>query len=101
LQNAPTNGEGVTLQNCGLTPKTLWIINSSNPLQAFIHGWTSLINGANANFSHQYVLSYPINSFPTDLPRPQLYVHTIQTFSSGFPLVHTNQLWRVSFGRLH
>jgi hypothetical protein len=99
--NAPTNGEGVTLQNCGLTPKTLWIINSSNPLQSFIHGWTALVNGANANFSHQYVLSYPINSFPTDLPRPQLYVHTVQTFSSGFPRVQTNQLWRVSFGRLH
>jgi hypothetical protein len=94
----PFNGEGVTLQPCGITAKTLWIINSSNPIQTYIHGYTSLINGANANFSHPYVLTYPANGYPTDLPRPQLQVREIQTFSQGFPFVVTQQLWGADFG---
>jgi hypothetical protein len=96
----PFNGEGVTLQPCGITARTLWIINSSNPIFTFIHGYTSLINGANTNFSHPYVLTYPTNGFPTDLPRPQLQVHTIQTFSQGFPFVVTQQLWGADFGTI-
>jgi hypothetical protein len=95
---APFNGEGVTLQPCGITARTLWIINSSNPIFAFIHGYTSLINGANTNFSHPFVLTYPQEGFPTDLPRPQLQVHQVQTFSQGFPFIVTNQLWGADFG---
>ena len=98
LAHAPFQGEGVTLQPCGITANTLWIINSSNPIQAYIHGYTSLINGANANFSHQYVLTYPSTGYPTDNPRPQLNVREIQTFSQGFPFVVTNQLWGADFG---
>jgi hypothetical protein len=97
---APFNGEGVTLQPCGFTARTLWIINSSNPIFSFIHGYTSLINGANQNFSHPYVLTYPANGYPTDLPRPQLNVHQIQTFSQGFPFVVTQQLWGADFGTI-
>jgi hypothetical protein len=97
---APFNGEGVTLQQCGGTARTLWIINSSNPIFSFIHGYTSLINGANQNFSHPYVLTYPANGYPTDLPRPQLNVHQIQTFSQGFPFVVTQQLWGADFGTI-
>jgi hypothetical protein len=96
----PFNGEGVTLQPCGFTARTLWIINSSNPIFSFIHGYTSLINGANQNFSHPYVLTYPANGYPTDLPRPQLNVHQIQTFSQGFPFVVTQQLWGADFGTI-
>jgi len=95
---ADFNGEGVTLQPCGITAKTLWIINSSNPIFAFVHGYTSLINGANQNFSHPYVLTYPQEGYPTDLPRPQLQVHTVETFSQGFPFIVTQQLWGADFG---
>jgi hypothetical protein len=94
----PFNGEGVTLQPCGITAKTLWIINSSNPIFTYIHGYTSLINGANANFSHPYVLTYPQEGYPTDLPRPQLQVHEVETFSQGFPFIVTQQLWGADFG---
>jgi hypothetical protein len=97
---ADFNGEGVTLQPCGITAKTLWIINSSNPIFAFVHGYTSLINGANQNFSHPYVLTYPQNGYPTDLPRPQLQVHTVETFSQGFPFIVSQQLWGADFGVL-
>jgi hypothetical protein len=99
LAAAPTNGEGVTLQNCGISASTFWVIAAqSNPILGFTHGYTALINGANTNFTHPYVLSYPTNGYPTDLPRPQLYVHTAQTFSQGFPFVYSNQLWGADFG---
>ncbi len=94
------NGEGVTLQQCGNTARTLWIINSSNPIFSYINGYTSLINGANLNFSHPFVLTYPQEGYPTDLPRPQLQVHTIETFSQGFPFVVTQQLWGADFGTI-
>jgi len=94
----PFNGEGVTLQPCGETARTLWIINSSNAIFAFIHGYTSMINGANTNFSHPYVLTYPANGYPTDLPRPQLSVRQVQTFSSGTPYIGTNQLFGADVG---
>ena len=97
---APFNGEGVTLQPCGITARTLWIINSSNPIFAFINGYTSLINGANQNFSHPFVLTYPQEGYPTDLPRPQLQVHQVETFSQAFPFIVTNQLWGADFGTI-
>jgi hypothetical protein len=96
---SPTQGEGVTLENCGVTTGTLWIVAAtSNPIQGFTGGYTALINGANANFSHQYALTYPTNGYPTDMPRPQLYVHTVETFSQGYPFIVTNQLWGADFG---
>jgi hypothetical protein len=94
------NGNLVSLQPCGLTARSLWIINSSNPIFAFVNGFTSLINGANTNFSHPFVLTYPQEGFPTDLPRPQLQVHQVETFSQGFPFIVTSQLWGADFGTI-
>jgi hypothetical protein len=94
------NGNLVSLQPCGFTARTLWIINSSNPIFAFVNGFTSLINGANTNFSHPFVLTYPQEGFPTDIPRPQLQIHQVETFSSGVPFIVTNQLWGADFGTI-
>jgi hypothetical protein len=97
VANTPTNGEGVTLQGCGESAKTLWITDDF-PGETFGAGYVPLINGDNTNFSTPYVLTYPQEGYPTDLPRPELTVHTLETFSSGFPSVVTNQLWGAVFG---
>ena len=99
LASAPFNGEGVTLQACGYTARTLWIVDK-RPGQDFNHGYVPLINGADTNFTNPYVLTYPANGVPTDLPRPQLTVHTLQTYSKGYPYVFTDQLWGADFGVL-
>jgi hypothetical protein len=100
-------GEGVTLQPCGVSGKTIWILDTNeNPFSHPIG--VPLINGSNTNFSHPFVLTYPANANPTDKPRPQLTVTNLTGFTNGafpFPIpvistVETNQLWVFSFGEL-
>jgi hypothetical protein len=97
--------EGVTLQPCGISAKTVWILDTfDRSFPAFNHGYIPVINGSDTNFSHPFVLHYPDNGFPTDKPRPQLNVTNLTGFSNGFgPIVGTvpdNQLWGADFGVL-
>jgi hypothetical protein len=100
-------GEGVTLQPCGVSSKTVWILDYLDSWSTFIHGgYVPLINGSDTNFSHPFVLTYPANAHPTDMPRPQLTVTNLTGFSNGFGgpelgTVNSNQLWGANFGVLH
>ena len=80
------NDEGVTLQPCGVSSKTVWIadIFDSQPDTLF-NGYIPVINGSDTNFSQPFVLTYPNNSVPTDKPRPQLVVTNITGFSNASP----------------
>ena len=68
------------------------------------HDYVPLINGSDMNFSHPFVLTYPKNGFPTDTPRPQLFVQNLTGFSHGrgSPIgsVQDNQLWGADWGVL-
>jgi hypothetical protein len=95
-----TAGEKVTLQPCGVSSKTLWIVDSSDTIRG---GYVPLINGSDTNFSQPYVLTYPSSAYPTDNPRPELYVTNL-TGSRGangqpiFGTVNSNQLFGADFG---
>jgi hypothetical protein len=106
-------GEKVTLQPCGVSGKTVWI--ATNVQQCFIFTATSttpecgvpdplskwaepLVNGSDTNFSAPYALTYPASSYPTDQPRPNLYVTNLLGFSTG--AFNTNQLWSYDKGVL-
>ena len=99
-------GEGVTLQPCGVSGKTLWIVDfNENNFNNF--PGVPLINGSNTNFSHPFVLTYPANANPTDKPRPQLTVTNLTGFTQpGFPFfpvissVDSSQLFFSTFGVL-
>ena len=96
-------GEGVTLQPCGVSSKTVWILDTfDKSFPAFFTGYFPAINGSDTNFSHPFVLTYPANGFPTDKPRPQLQTRNLTGFSNGFgPTVGTvidTQLWGANFG---
>ena len=99
--------EGVTLQPCGVSSKTVWILDTYDQfsfLAAFKNG-IPLINGSDTNFSQPFVLSYPNQGFPTDKPRPQLVVLNLTGFSNGFGgpqlgTINSNQLWGATFGVL-
>jgi len=97
--------EGVTLQPCGTSGKTVWIADTSDQILQALRGNVVLINGSNTNFSHPFVMTYPSNGYPTDVPRPQIQVRNLTGFSSGFgPIVGTvpnTQLWSATFGVLH
>ena len=99
--------EGVTLQPCGVSANTVWILDTLDQqfTSAWAHGYIPLINGSNTNFSQPFVLTYPNDSFPTDKPRPQLVVTNLTGFS--FQLgnlfgtgANGNQLWGATFGEL-
>ena len=101
------SGEGVTLQPCGVSSKTVWILDTLDQqfTHAWAHGYIPLINGSDTNFSQPFVLTYPNNAFPTDKPRPQLVVanltgfsfHVGNLFGTG---ANANQLWGATFGEL-
>jgi hypothetical protein len=95
--------EGVTLQPCGVSAKTVWIVDSfDNILSTDV----PLINGSDTNFSHPFVLTYPNGAFPTDKPRPQIVVRNLTGFAQPgnggvLPVissVSSNQLWNAFFG---
>jgi hypothetical protein len=99
-----TAKEGVTLQPCGVSSKTVWIIDTNDSPVTLRGGYVPLINGSDTNFSHPFVLTYPSNGFPTDRPRPQLFVNNLTGFSHGIgtPIgsVSDFQLWGANFGVL-
>ena len=95
VASTPANGTPVSLQPCGVSAKTIWVVDSADTIRG---GYVPLINGADTNFSNPFVLHYPGNGYPTDTPRPQLNTWNLQTFSNG--TVYSNELWGAKFGVL-
>jgi len=89
------NGTPVVLVPCGASAKSVWVVDSQD---AIGRRYVPLINGSDTNFSHPFVLHYPGNAFPTDVPRPQLNTFNLQKFSNG--AVFDNELWGADFGVL-
>ncbi len=88
------NGTQVTLQPCGVSAKTVWVIDKLDAKGSF----APLINGSDTNFSHPFVLTYPQDSFPTDMPRPVLLTEELSKFSNG--TVTDRQMWSANLGVL-
>jgi hypothetical protein len=70
------SGEGVTLPPGGVPAKTLGIADIDNPA-TLLTGSVPLINGSNTNFSQPFVLTYPVGSYRTGMPRPQLQADSV------------------------
>jgi len=96
--------EGVTLQPCGVSSKTVWILDTNDSPATIGHDYVPVINGSDTNFSHPFVMTYPKNGYPTDTPRPQVMVQNLTGFSHGpgTPIgsVQDNQLWGADWGVL-
>ena len=84
-------GEGVTLQPCGVSSKTVWILDTADQFSFItaLRNGVPLINGSDTNFSHPFVLTYPASGVPTDKPRPQLTVTNLTGFSKGIWRSHS------------
>jgi hypothetical protein len=89
------NGTPVVLVPCGASAKSVWVVDSQDSIG---RGYVPLINGSDTNFSHPFVLHYPGNAVPTDIPRPVLNTWNLQKFSNGS--VFDNELWGANFGVL-
>ncbi len=87
VPTTPANGTQVGLEPCGLTAKTIWIIDSTTPITS---ADAALINGAtDSNFSDPFVLSTLAPGFP-------LFTSTIHMTSGS--TVFANQLWGAETG---
>jgi len=111
---AAVGSASVSLQPCGVDGRTVWILDGVDICNQFNFGQAPLINGADTNFSHPSVLTYPSAGYPTDKPRPQLKVTNLTGFSQNGPPspnpsscsplvssikgVDTNQLWSAYLG---
>ena len=105
VASTAVQNEGVTLQPCGVSSKTVWILDLNDSPSTINHDYVPLINGSDTNFSHPFVLTYPKNGYPTDRPRPQLITQNLTGFTQGrsVPILGTindNQLWGADFGVL-
>jgi hypothetical protein len=89
------NGTKVSLQPCGETSKTVWVVDSFSKIKGF---YVPLINGSDTNFSHPFVLNYPLSGYPTDNPRPVLQTWTLLKFSNGSTV--DNEMFSANFGPL-
>jgi hypothetical protein len=102
LAAAAFQNERVTLQPCGVSARTIWILDSNGSRATFRRGYLPLINGSDTNFSHPFVLTYPKNGRPTDRPRRQLLVQKRTGFSRGrgkpIRSVQRDQLWGADMG---
>ena len=99
------HNEKVSLQPCGVSSKTVWIVDTNDSPATIRHDYVPLINGSDTNFSHPYVLTYPKNAYPTDKPRAQLITQNLTGFTGNFLVpvlgtVNDNQLWGADFGVL-
>jgi len=97
--------EGVTLQECGASSKTVWAVDIyDQPIESFFLHYYPLINGSDTNFSQPFVLTYPQSGYPTDKPRPQLQTDNLSGYTTGFPpilnypSIDDNQMWGADFG---
>jgi hypothetical protein len=93
-----TAGSEVSLQPCGVSAKTVWVQDVDNAT-GFVDSYTPFINGSDTNFSHPYVLDYPHNGYPTDTPRPQLFIQELQ-LNAHHDIVNDTQEWSENFGTL-
>jgi hypothetical protein len=101
VASTAVSGEQVTLEPCGVSAKTVWIVDSADTVR---HGYVPLINGSDSNFSQPFVLTYPSSGYPTDKPRPVLYVSNLTGFqgAGGFPqgTINSSQLFGADLGIL-
>jgi hypothetical protein len=91
--------EGVSLQPCGASARTVWIADIFGSSSTLFNGYVPLINGSDTDFTQPFVLTYPNGAYPTDVPRPQLVLLNLTGSSQGSPpgpalgTVGASQLW--------
>jgi hypothetical protein len=101
-------GTPVALEPCGDSSKTVWVVDqadaSNGSVNPALDEYVPLINGSDTNFSQPFVLTYPSDGYPTNMPRPQFTTQNITGFSNpgtGDPEgVEDNQLFGVTLGVL-
>ncbi|WP_028801090.1 hypothetical protein [Streptomyces sp. 142MFCol3.1] len=62
LASTAYQNEGLTLQKCGMSAKTVWIIDTPDSPSTASEGHFPLVNGSTTNFAHPYAMTFTHNS---------------------------------------
>lgn len=98
VDEAPFQGEALSLQPCAIPGRTVWIIATAlSPKTAAAH-FFPIVSGATEDFSHPFTMSYPAR-VNTDKPLPPIRLRHMQ-FRGPDGTLPARQLWGVKLGVL-
>ncbi|MFE4960125.1 hypothetical protein ACFRCW_40715 [Streptomyces sp. NPDC056653] len=62
LAHTAYQDEGLTLQKCGMSAKTVWIIDTADSPSTASQGHFPLVSGSTTNFAHPYAMTFTHNA---------------------------------------
>ncbi|MEU1199918.1 hypothetical protein ABZ446_27335 [Streptomyces sp. NPDC005813] len=62
LAHTAYQNEGLTLQKCSVSARTVWIIDTTDSPSTVSQGHFPLVNGSNTNFAHPYSMTFTHDS---------------------------------------
>lgn len=95
LATTAFQGQGLTLQPCTVSARTVWIVDSPEYAPNFV----TIVNGSTTDFSHPFAMTYPRDQQATDQRLQQILVRRLQFLSENHAVPDT-QLWGTHFGAL-
>jgi|HubBroStandDraft_1064217.scaffolds.fasta_scaffold32088_2 hypothetical protein len=93
VRTANVDYEPVTLQNCGVSARTLWVGDLNNSISAYGNFYTPWVNASDPNFSHPLVLTV---GGSRGRPANQLRVSRLNFLTGG--VVPDTQEYTLQFG---
>ncbi|MFJ9915092.1 hypothetical protein [Actinacidiphila glaucinigra] len=87
LAHTAYQDEGLTLQKCGMSARTVWIIDTADSPDTTSQGHFPLVSGSTTNFTHPYAMTFTHNAFQRGG-----HTHAGHRHSGHCAAVH-NQIW--------
>jgi hypothetical protein len=97
LANVAHQDEGLTLQPCGVTATTVWIVDRE--LSPTTPGNFPILNGSTTDFSRPFAMDLPRDELASAHPSLQMQTRRLQFLGSDKTLPD-RQLWGARFGPL-
>ena len=96
LATTAFQGQGLTLQPCSVSARTVWIVDTPMGAPEF---YVTIVNGSTTDFSRPFAMTYPQDQLATDQRTQQILVRRLQ-FLGKDKVVPDRQLWGLHFGPL-
>jgi hypothetical protein len=98
LATTAFQGEGLTLQRCSVSARTVWIVDTPDSPTTAAQGFFPLVNGSTTDFCHPFAMTYPRQAYPRHQRTAQIRVRHLINNPTHVP---DRQLWGTAFGVLN
>jgi hypothetical protein len=89
--------EGLTLQRCGISARTVWIVDTADSPATAPEGFFPLVNGSTTDFCHPLAMTYPRGAHRLGGRHAQIRVRHLINNPADVP---DRQLWGTAVGVL-